>query len=195
MQKNNIIILFIAFFSLLVTFLLINSTYALLETKSKGDVDINIGGWVIKINDKLISNGVNKEFDLNDFIYDESNNNIENGYFAPGKSGYVDIVLDAKGTDVAIDYKIIVDINEEDFPGNIKINVENLTNDSEIIRDNNSFSGLISLDDIKNDKLIILRISLVWEDIEEFNKSDSELGVIEYNKFKVPIKISLDQHI
>lgn len=197
MEKSNtrLKLLLLALVSLLIVLTVIGKTYALLESKVNGQMSVNSGSWNIKINNKLISNELGKEFNLSDIIYDESNDNIENGYFAPGKSGYFNIILDPTGTDVAIDYQIIIDINEDNFPSNIKVNVENLTDDSEIIRDNNVFSGLISLDDIKNNKLIKLKLNLIWEDNEQYNESDSELGLKENNKLKVPIRVVLNQHV
>lgn len=197
MEKSNtrLKLLLLALVSLLIVLIVIGKTYALLESKVNGQMSVNSGSWNIKINNKLISNELGKEFNLSDIIYDESNDNIENGYFAPGKSGYFNIILDPTGTDVAIDYQIIIDINEDNFPSNIKVNVENLTDDSEIIRDNNVFSGLISLDDIKKNKLIKLKLNLIWEDNEQYNESDSELGLKENNKLKVPIRVVLNQHV
>lgn len=197
MEKSNtrLKLLLLALVSLLIVLTVIGKTYALLESKVNGQMSVNSGSWNIKINNKLISNELGKEFNLSDIIYDESNDNIENGYFAPGKSGYFNIILDPTGTDVAIDYQIIIDINEDNFPSNIKVNVENLTDDSEIIRDNNVFSGLISLDDIKKNKLIKLKLNLIWEDNEQYNESDSELGLKENNKLKVPIRVVLNQHV
>lgn len=197
MEKSNtrLKLLLLALISSLFVLTVIGKTYALLESKVNGQMSVNSGSWLIKINDKLISNELGKEFNLSDIIYDESNSNIEKGYFAPGKSGYFNIILDPTGTDVAIDYQIIIDINEDNFPSNIKVNVENLTDDNEIVRDNNIFSGLISLDDIKNNKLIKLKLNLIWEDNELYNVSDSELGMIEDNKLKVPIRVVLNQHI
>ena len=102
-------------------------------------------------------------------IYDESNENIENGYIAPGKSGYFDIVLDPSGTDVAISYEINVRLDECAYPNNIKLSVENTSTDGGVEVIGNTFKGLISLNDIKNNKTITLKLTLIWENNEEFN--------------------------
>ena len=50
------------------------------------------------------------------------------------------------------------------------------------------------LNDIKNNKTITLKLTLIWENNEEFNESDTKLGTIEANKLKIPITITLNQY-
>ena len=52
----------------------------------------------------------------------------------------------------------------------------------------------LSLNDIKNNKTITLKLTLIWENNEEFNESDTNLGTIEANKLKIPITITLNQY-
>lgn len=182
------------FFTFIALILIINESYALLQTISSGSAEVKTGSWTIKINEKNISNGITETFTLNNVIYDESNENIENGYIAPGKSGYFDIVLDPSGTDVAISYEINVKLDECTYPNNIKLSVENTSTDGGVEVIGNTFKGLISLNDIKNNKTITLKLTLIWENNEEFNESDTNLGTIEANKLKIPITITLNQY-
>ena len=182
------------FFTFIALILIINESYALLQTISSGSAEVKTGSWTIKINEKNISNGITETFTLNNVIYDESNENIENGYIAPGKSGYFDIVLDPSGTDVAISYEINVGLDECVYPNNIKLSVENTSTDGGVEVIGNTFKGLISLNDIKNNKTITLKLTLIWENNEEFNESDTNLGTIEANKLKIPITITLNQY-
>ena len=182
------------FFTFIALILIINESYALLQTISSGSAEPKTGSWTIKINEKNISNGITETFTLNNVIYDESNENIENGYIAPGKSGYFDIVLDPSGTDVAISYEINVRLDECAYPNNIKLSVENTSTDGGVEVIGNTFKGLISLNDIKNNKTITLKLTLIWENNEEFNESDTNLGTIEANKLKIPITITLNQY-
>ena len=182
------------FFTFIALILIINESYALLQTISSGSAEVKTGSWTIKINEKTISNGITETFTLNNVIYDESNENIENGYIAPGKSGYFDIVLDPSGTDVAISYEINVRLDECAYPNNIKLSVENTSTDGGVEVIGNTFKGLISLNDIKNNKTITLKLTLIWENNEEFNESDTNLGTIEANKLKIPITITLNQY-
>lgn len=197
MKKNKtkkILWVTAVFFAFIALILIINESYALLQTISSGNAEVKTGSWTIKLNEKNISNGITETFTLNNIIYDESNENIENGYIAPGKSGYFDIVLDPSGTDVAISYEINVRLDECAYPDNIKLSVENTSTDGEVEVIGNTFKGLISLNDIKNNKTITLKLTLIWENNEEFNESDTNLGTIEANKLKIPITITLNQY-
>ena len=197
MKKNKtkkILWITAVFFTFIALILIINESYALLQTISSGSAEVKTGSWTIKINEKNISNGITETFTLNNVIYDESNENIENGYIAPGKSGYFDIVLDPSGTDVAISYEINVTLDECAYPNNIKLSVENTSTDGGVEVIGNTFKGLISLNDIKNNKTITLKLTLIWENNEEFNESDTNLGTIEANKLKIPITITLNQY-
>lgn len=197
MKKNKtkkILWVTAVFFAFIALILIINESYALLQTISSGSAEVKTGSWTIKLNEKNILNGITETFTLNNMIYDESNENIENGYIAPGKSGYFDIVLDPSGTDVAISYEINVRLNECAYPNNIKLSVENTSTDGEVEVIGNTFKGLISLNDIKNNKTITLKLTLIWENNEEFNESDTNLGTIEANKLKIPITITLNQY-
>ncbi len=197
MKKNKtkkILWVTAVFFAFIALILIINESYALLQTISSGNAEVKTGSWTIKLNEKNISNGITETFTLNNIIYDESNENIENGYIAPGKSGYFDIVLDPSGTDVAISYEINVRLDECAYPDNIKLSVENTSTDGEVEVIGNTFKGLISLNDIKSNKTITLKLTLIWENNEEFNESDTNLGTIEANKLKIPITITLNQY-
>ncbi|MBP3457053.1 MAG: hypothetical protein J6K36_02985 [Bacilli bacterium] len=197
MKKNKtkkILWITAVFFTFIALILIINESYALLQTISSGSTEVKTGSWTIKINEKNISNGITETFTLDNVIYDESNENIENGYIAPGKSGYFDIVLDPSGTDVAISYEINVRLDECAYPNNIKLSVENTSTDGGVEVIGNTFKGLISLNDIKNNKTITLKLTLIWENNEEFNESDTNLGTIEANKLKIPITITLNQY-
>lgn len=197
MKKNKtkkILWVTAVFFAFIALILIINESYALLQTISSGSAEVKTGSWTIKLNEKNISNGITETFTLNNMIYDESNENIENGYIAPGKSGYFDIVLDPSGTDVAISYEINVRLDECTYPNNIKLSVENTSTDGGVEVIGNTFKGLISLNDIKNNKTITLKLTLIWENNEEFNESDTKLGTIEANKLKIPITITLNQY-
>jgi hypothetical protein len=197
-MKNNktkkILRVTAVFFAFIAIILIINESYALLQTISSGNVEVKTGSWIIKLNEKNISNGITETFTLNNIIYDESDENIENGYIAPGKSGYFDIILDPSGTDVAISYEINVRLEDCDYPENIKLSVENTSTDGDVQVDGNIFKGLISLNDIKSNKTITLRLTLIWENNEELNESDTKLGIEEANKFKIPITITLNQY-
>ena len=93
-----------------------------------------------------------------------------------------------------LSYEINVRLDECAYPNNIKLSVENTSTDGGVEVIGNTFKGLISLNDIKNNKTITLKLTLIWENNEEFNESDTNLGTIEANKLKIPITITLNQY-
>lgn len=197
MKKNKtkkILWITAIFFAFISVIYIINETYALLQTIAKGDAEIETGSWTIKLNNKNISNGIVEKFTLDQIVYDETNTNIEEGYIAPSKSGYFDIILDPGDTDVAIHYEINVRLDECDYPENITFEVVNTSTESEVITNGNTFSGIISLADIEANNTINLRLNLTWNNNEELNESDTNLGIVESNKLEVPITVTLNQY-
>lgn len=182
------------FFVFITIIIITNESYALLETISSGNAEVNTGGWTIKLNEKNISSGVTEKFTLNNITYDNTNTNIDEKYIAPGKSGYFDIILDPTGTEVAISYEIKVNLEDTNYPSNIKFSVEELNSSANITSENNTFTGVISLEEVTKSKTITLRLHLNWENDEQFNEEDTSLGIVENNKFEIPITIVLNQY-
>lgn len=195
MKKTKRLLWATAIFFVFITIIIItNESYALLETISSGNAEVNTGGWTIKLNEKNISSGVTEKFTLNNITYDNTNTNIDEKYIAPGKSGYFDIILDPTGTEVAISYEIKVNLEDTNYPSNIKFSVEELNSSANITSENNTFTGVISLEEVTKSKTITLRLHLNWENDEQFNEEDTSLGIVENNKFEIPITIVLNQY-
>ncbi|MDO4341780.1 MAG: hypothetical protein Q4C44_03440 [bacterium] len=182
------------FFVFITIIIITNESYALLETISNGNAEVNTGGWTIKLNEKNISSGVTEKFTLNNITYNNTNPNIDEKYIAPGKSGYFDIILDPTGTEVAISYEIKVNLEDTNYPSNIKFSVEELNSNANITSENNTFTGVISLEEVTKSKTITLRLHLNWENDEQFNEEDTSLGIVENNRFEIPIKVILNQY-
>ena len=181
--------------ALIISLIIINNTYALLESNANATSKLDIGKWVIKLNNVDISKGYSEDF-LIDNLIDSKNENIEDGYIAPGKSGYFDIVIDPSETEVAIRYDIKIDLENMNLPDNIKISVDNLSSNSPIKTDNNKYSGIISLDDINSGNNITLRLNINWDNTDDnYNDTDTKYGMSEDNSFKIPITINLKQYL
>src|SRR5574344_54947 len=112
--------------SAIVLIVTIGGTYALFENNGTGATDIRVGKWVIKLNTIDISPGITQTFNINDITYTE-NTNLANGYIAPGRSGYVDILGDPAGTEVAVRYDITFNCEENNYPENISFSVQDLS--------------------------------------------------------------------
>ena len=153
---------------LLVTTLVVVSTYALFETNATGDVDLDIGRWVIKLNNTDIS--LTESITLNNFVYN-SGVHTEDGYFAPGTSAYFDVVIDVSDTDVSVAYDLEIDDSEiEDYP-NIHFSIQNMTTNQTI--NGTNIDGVINLSD--QNRTLTLRITLTWDNILQYDESDTSL--------------------
>ena len=192
MQKK---LWFLVISAFLVTLLLISSTYALFESQGEAETNFEIGKWVIKLNDVDVSKGYQEDFVIDNFIYDE-NENVEEGYIAPGQKGYFDIVLDPSGTDVAVRYDIEINLSEGNYPRNLEMSVDTLLDNETVKSDDNSYSGIITLDEIKENKKISLRLNMYWNNKSDaLNQSDSRYGTVINNSFEIPITVKISQYL
>ena len=89
-------------------------SYGLFETEGSAEGVFSVGKWVIEVNDVNITQ--TRTITLDDFLY-TGNQHIESGYFAPGSTAYFDILIDARSTDVSVEYDLSIDDSPiEDYP-------------------------------------------------------------------------------
>jgi len=168
--------------AVLVLCTLILDTYGLFETNSTGNSEFQVGRWVILLNN--IDTTINRTITLDDFTY-TGNQHIESGYFAPGSSGTLDLVIDATDTDVAFEYSLVFDTTEIENHPNITIEITN-TETNEVIQDD-EYTGTMYMND---DRELSLTISLIWTHNDTYNDNDSEL--ID-NPISIPVDITFRQ--
>ena len=195
-MKNRIklILYLLVLIFITLTIVIFKKSYALYENNASGVVDNTIGRWIIKVSDQLITTGQTEDIVVDSFIY-EQKSTIENGYIAPGSSAYFDLVFDATLCDVAVKYDITINYNSINYADNISINVQELGQSSTIMTGPNTYSGVISLASIENEDLVTLRVTINWNDLAAYNDSDTELGVVQFNKLIVPITVNAVQYL
>lgn len=123
------------------------STYSKYFTKIDGEGNATIARWSFKANNerKTIANiKLSNTYNQNKLLQNT---------IAPGTSGSFDIVLDATGSDVAIDYAIKFD-NCKDKPTNLKFSYED-TISSTLEGLEEVLKGRISLNDSRTKTLTI----------------------------------------
>ena len=181
-------------YSLVLVLLLItvSSSLALFENNSTAVVNPEIGKWVIYLNNNLITDGVNENITINNFVYEE-NQYVEENYIAPGGSAYVDLVLDTTNCDVAVRYDITFNLEDTNYADNISFSI-NDTYDVTVRTDENTYSGAISLESIENDETITLRINVDWEDLVGYDEDDTVLGGTANSLISVPINVKVNQY-
>ncbi len=153
----------------LLLMLLIVDTYALFETNGSGIKDLDIANWIIKVNNVNVSQS--DTVTLSNFTY-STTTHTENGYFAPGMSAMFDVEIDASEAEVSVAYDLVIDdTNIEAYP-NMHFSVKNM-NTNETINEN-EYNGVILLND--SNRVVTLRIILEWDDILEYDDSDTTLN-------------------
>lgn len=176
-----------------VLLLVIYNSYGLFENNATASEENPVGGWTINLNDILISETGETDIYVDEFVY-ENSTTINNGYIAPGRSGYFDLILDPSGTDVAIQYEITFNLDDA-YEDNITYSVDMLSGDSATQVDENTYIGVITLDDIDDGDTISLRVHVSWINDETLNDPDTQLGIVLNNRIIIPINIKLIQYL
>ena len=199
MRTNNkirIMLICLATIMLAVTIYEISLTYAVFHSEITGKVTQTIGKWKIKINNTDVLEGTLEEFTMNQFVV-EQNDNTKPNKMAPGTTGTFEVTIDPTNTQVSVRYDISIDL-EEVTNSKVKlvsVEKENNTNNQIIKTDQNTFTGIIPLEEINKGNIETIKIKFYWENDEENNEVDSEIGTILNSKIQIPIKIDLSQYL
>ncbi len=170
----------------------IYETYALLETDEIVTNDFNTANWNILINDTLLGEG-SSTF-LVDKIKIDDNSFVKENKLAPGTSGYFDISIDPSSTDVSIRYDVSFDFSK--VPQGIDIVSIKETSGSSLIKTGeNTYTNVITLNEIKENKKNNIRVNVVWNNIEENSVEDSMIGLIYNNKLDIPVTVMVTQYL
>ena len=175
------------------TFVLLAFTFGVFESRILRGTAIQIAAWSVKINDGIVSSET-KTFTISDITWDSASNVVP-GKVAPGIEGYFDMVIDPNNTDVSVRYDITYDIShlQNINPAFTLIGVVELDN-NDIVVTNNTYTGLILLDDIRNNVTHTVRTYVKWEDIEGNEANDYKTGYEQLN-FELPVSVVVSQYL
>lgn len=192
---------------LIITLFQIANMYALYKDQLQGEYTNLLGVWAIKVNEVDISSGEeNLTFNMTeDHLTYVDSDRVKSQKIAPGAQAYFDIVIDPTNTDVSILYKLKIKLEEIETAKFKLVNVENYFQKSgeteQIVNDDvytnnetNEHQAVIPLTRINDQCLNYVRLYFEWEDVEENNQTDSELGQTENAKIAVPLEINLKQY-
>ena len=186
MNKKILYLLFISF--VLITTYEVMDAYGLFDSKNKLVVNQNVAHWKILING---SNITEEDFVINS-INVEGNENVLNGKLAPGVRGYFDVEIDPQA-DTSIVYSISFDFSQ--ISDSFKVeNIEETTSGNLIRTDESTYSKVITLNEIKENKKNNVRVYLKWENKEDNNATDSKIGLTENNYINIPVSVSAMQY-
>ena len=170
----------------------IRGSFALFESAITVEASSNTGSWNIYINNTNIS-GATTEFTVNN-INVETNNHVVANRMAPGTSAYFDLNIVPTGTDVSIKYDITFDFSEL----STSLVVEDITelNNRTLVRTGeNTYSGVITLNEIKNNVTSNVRVSIRWDNNENNNEIDTEIGRNVNGFISIPVQINVIQYL
>lgn len=191
-QKKRIVF---ALFVVILSAIIIFPVYALFETNTNVPVFYNTAKWNVKVNNTMITNGIGNEntFQMGSIEW-ETRNHVKEGKAAPGSEGVFHIEIDPTDTQVSFIYTIDIDTdklkNSEFVIKDVKEN-----NGKEFIRTGkNTYTGIAYLADTNNGQKYNIEINIKWNDNEDNNENDYNLGVSAIEDINIPITINLTQY-
>ena len=186
------LLMVLAPFFFLISLFFFAEAYSLFESNRVNTTSLDIASWQIKINQDIIA-GSSSDFTVDTMNW-SSSTNVKEGKVAPGMTGYFDITIDPNQTDTSIRYDVTFDfsnLDENQFTIDRIIEVDN----KGIVRTGvNTYSNIITLNEINNHETNTIRVYLTWINDEDNNEKDSELGKVANNVVNIPVTVSASQH-
>lgn len=159
-MKRGFIFIGCLLFLLILSF---NITYGLFESNKDFNANMNVAKFNLFVNDSNIVD--TKSFNINNITVLD-NENVLDGKIAPGVSGYFELILDPKGSDVSIYYEVSLDLENVLNDGIILDRIES-DNGSLINVDKYTYAGVFTLDEIKNNVQKNIKIYFSWVNNDE----------------------------
>ena len=190
---KKIILLIMCIISLFITIAVIFSTYSRYAQDANANLELTVGKWKIKLNDMDVTQNNTYNFEIKDLIITE-NENVISGKIAPGLLGYFDINIDPTDTNVSVRYNLTINTQVLEN-SNIKIVEISETSGNTLIRtDENTYTGVILLEDIKKGNQNTIRIKVAWENLETEGNGDMEFAKKLDFYLKIPISMQVIQY-
>ena len=185
------VLLLISLLMLFFTIYLAMDTYALFESNKNYDVSSDIAKFVIKVNG---SEAKTEEFVVDSIAYYENEYVIDNK-IAPLVDGYFDIVVDAEDVEVSLRYDIEFDFSSLSIPGLVISSITELGGNTLVLTDKDTYSGVITLDDMDSSTVNTVRVSISWQNDEANNEVDSSWGMVADKVISIPVNVKLTQYL
>lgn len=195
-NKNLIKILFLLIMCIVLLLIYkIIDIYALFHSEMEGNVQLENGIWNIMINGEDITTGTYTEFVIN-LIDTTQNDYVKPGKLAPGLSGSFEMVIDPTDTNVSVRYDIT--LNQEGLGGsNLVIkSIEEVEKGYNLIKTaENTYTGVILLEDITKGVNHKIKLEIEWQDNGENDEIDTQIGKNETHQLQIPITVHAIQYL
>lgn len=163
------------------------TTYAIYKSSATGDATISTAAWVVKVNDTDIVE--NNEFTIDNITWATPTIG-QNNKIAPGDHGTVQIVIDASGSEVAVDYAITV--------GDLKEGTNTITNTklTAVAATGSSLTGTIPYSADAEGMKRTITLDVTWLAVDD----DAEDGQNEIDvktaakSLKLPVTVTVTQN-
>ncbi len=192
-SKNAKILLIVAVVIMLgITIYNVRDSYALFESEISVQAGTTAGSWNIYVNGTNIS-GDTTQFTVNN-VNISTNEHVVQNRMAPGTSAYFDLNIIPSGTDVSIRYDITFDFSE--LSTSLVVDEIAELNGRTLVRTGeNVYSGIITLSEIRNNAFSSVRVAIKWDNDEQNNDIDTEIGMNIDGSISIPVQIDVMQYL
>lgn len=179
MKKNykKLVSILIIIIIVVVCFIYLYSkgTYTIYESQVGGDINPNIAKWNIMVNDTIITTKEITAVDISNINW--ITDHVAPNKAAPGSRGILDINVDPLDTDVSIRYDIEIIDKTVDSEKILTVNSVTDTLNKLVRTDVNTYTGIITLDDINSGNINNIKLDIEWVDNGEEIDFDVENAI------------------
>lgn len=164
MTKKKKILVMLAIISAIIISFIGGHSYAKYVSEIKGHGVAEIAKWSFRVN------GREEQIQTIQLVDTCDNKTLINNKIAPGTSGSFNIVIDATGSDVGVNYSVKI-ANEQNKPNNLKFIYENAEYDN-ITELAKAITGVINANDQTKEKTF----KIDWKWNYETGNNDTEIA-------------------
>ena len=169
--------------------------YALFHSELGASVQLENGTWNISVNETDITKGTDIQFEINNVTVEE-NEHVKPGNIAPGLTGTFKMNINPNDTNVSVRYDIHLDDEKLTNP-NIQIkSIKETLNGNELVKtDQNTYTGIISLEKIQQGTTNEITVEVEWMESEDNHEEDIALGTTWEAEYQIPITVHVCQYL
>lgn len=190
---NRKILYIVALFSLMCSLITIRETYSKYTSSATGDANLTIARWKIAINDQNILSNTSITNTINPVF--TGNENTNDGVIAPKSEGYFDLVIDTTDVDVSYEYTVNINVAEESVVKDLIVTGYSINGNPKVETHNNSTTIKNTVLKNSNNKIINLRVYIMWDDSENssMNNADDTLASLSDENASLDVTLSFVQ--